>query len=178
MATEEWSAVLDALGEEMSITILLGATETEKSAPATFLITRLCRKGIKTAFVDAHIGQSFLGPPTTIGLTVFESSPDWENPPEPEIFFVGSTSPEGNFPLHLGGVKKMVDQALSHDAQIIVVVGLLDLNGDTLAFGVIKHYVEEIGVLRILTPLKETEKVRPLQLRSLKLLPSSEDERF
>ena len=168
MATEEWSAVLDALGEEMSIAILLGATETKKSAPATFLITRRCRKGIKTAMVDTDIDQSFLGHPTTKGL---QKTPQIASVP----VRLGGNDP---FPLHLKGVKRIVDKALSYDAQIIVVVGLLDLNGDTLALGVIEHYVEEIGVLRILTPLKETEKVRPLQLRSLKLLPSSEDERF
>jgi len=57
-------------------------------------------------------------------------------------------------------------------------VGLLDRNGDTLALDVIEHYVEEIGVLQILTPLKETEKVRSLQLGTLKLLSTSEDERL
>ena len=58
-----------------------------------------------------------------------------------------------------------------------LLVGLLDLDGDTLALGVTEDYVEETGVLRILTPLKETEKVRSLQLGSLRLLPSFEDER-
>jgi polynucleotide 5'-kinase involved in rRNA processing len=33
---------------------------------------------VKVALVDADIGQSFLGPPTTIGLALFDSPPNWE----------------------------------------------------------------------------------------------------
>jgi len=74
------------------------------------------------ALVDADIGQSFLGPPTTIGLSVFKSDPNWEivlSPPE--IFFVGSTTPEGHFPIHLKGLKMMVDKAPSYGAEVIIV---------------------------------------------------------
>jgi polynucleotide 5'-kinase involved in rRNA processing len=38
----------------------------------------LCQRGLKIALVDADIGQSFLGPPATIGLSVFKSDPNWQ----------------------------------------------------------------------------------------------------
>jgi polynucleotide 5'-hydroxyl-kinase GRC3/NOL9 len=72
--------------------------------------------------VDADIGQSFLGPPSTIGFAVFKSDPDWEvvlSPPQ--IFFVGSTTPEGHFPIHLKGIRRMVDKAPSYGAEVIIV---------------------------------------------------------
>ena len=121
-APREWFDFLQVLEEEKGAAILLGATDTGKSTLAKFLIFNLCRRGLKIALVDADIGQSFLGPPTTIGLAIFKSHPDWEvilSPPE--IFFVGSTSPEGHFPIHLKGVKRMVDKAPSYGAEVIIV---------------------------------------------------------
>jgi polynucleotide 5'-hydroxyl-kinase GRC3/NOL9 len=121
-APKEWFALLDVLKEEKGTAILLGATDTGKSTLAKFLILNLCQRGLKVALVDADIGQSSLGPPTTIGLAVFKSDPDWKvvlSPPE--IFFVGSTTPEGHFPIHLQGVKKMVDKAISLQPELILV---------------------------------------------------------
>ena len=122
IAPEEWYTVLKDLEEEKGMAILLGATDTGKSTLAKFLIFNLCQRGLKVALVDADIGQSFLGPPATIGFSVFKSDPDWElllSPPE--IFFVGSTTPEGHFPIHLKGVKRMVDKAPSYGAEVIIV---------------------------------------------------------
>src|SRR4030066_1068234 len=121
-APKEWFEVLDVLEKEKGIAIILGATDTGKSTLAKFLIFNLCQRRLKVALVDADIGQSFLGPPSTIGFSVFKSDPDWEvvlSPPE--IFFVGSITPEGHFPIHLKGVKRMVDKAPSYGADIIIV---------------------------------------------------------
>jgi polynucleotide 5'-hydroxyl-kinase GRC3/NOL9 len=121
-APKEWYALLEVLKGEKGIAILLGATDTGKSSLAKFLIFNLCQQGLKVALIDADIGQSFLGPPTTIGFSVFKSDPDWHlllSPPE--IFFVGSITPEGHFPIHLKGVKRMVDKTLSHGADLTIV---------------------------------------------------------
>jgi polynucleotide 5'-hydroxyl-kinase GRC3/NOL9 len=121
-APKEWFDFLHVLEEEKGVAILLGATDTGKSNLAKFLIFNLCKRGLKVALIDADIGQSFLGPPTTIGLSVFKSDPNWEivlSPPE--IFFVGSTTPEGHFPIHLKGIKMMVDKALSYGVEMIIV---------------------------------------------------------
>ena len=122
LAPEEWYTVLKDLEKERGIAILLGATDTGKSTLAKFLINQLCQRGLKVALVDADIGQSFLGPPTTISLALFKSHPDWEvvlSPPE--IFFVGSTTPEGYLPTHLKGVKRMMDKAISSGAEVVLV---------------------------------------------------------
>jgi polynucleotide 5'-hydroxyl-kinase GRC3/NOL9 len=121
-APKEWFELLDVLEEGKGIAILLGATDTGKSTLAKFLISHLCKRGLKVGLVDADIGQSFLGPPATIGLSVFKSHPDWEvilSPPE--IFFVGSTTPEGHFPIHLKGVKRMVDKVSTCGSDVILV---------------------------------------------------------
>jgi len=118
----EWYTIFDTLEEEKGIAILLGATDTGKSTLAKFLIFNLCKRGLNVGLVDADIGQSFLGPPTTIGFSIFKSDPTWEvilSPPE--IFFIGSITPEGHFPIHLKGVKRMADKALSSIADVIIV---------------------------------------------------------
>src|SRR4030042_3482200 len=120
-APKEWHDLMNVLKEEKGISILLGATDTGKSTLANFLTFNLCKRGLKVALVDADIGQSFLGPPATIGFSVFKSDPDWElllSPPE--IFFVGSTTPEGHFLIHLKGVKRMVEKAPSYGAEVVI----------------------------------------------------------
>jgi polynucleotide 5'-hydroxyl-kinase GRC3/NOL9 len=298
IAPKEWHALLDFLEKERGIAIILGATDTGKSTFAKFFIFNLCKRGLKVALVDADIGQSFLGPPTTIGLAVFKSDPDWEVVlSTPEIFFVGSTTPEGHFPIHLKGVKKMVDKAPSYGAEVIIVdttgfilgeagielkrkkidllsprflialqkadeiepllqlyegnpshkilrlplsdqvkpksleerrinrtnkfqeyfkhaiiqespieniqiegevldpngdilpidwalkingllIGLKDSNDETLALGVIRNYFEEKKVVRVFTPLRDIQRVKTIQLSSLKVIPFYEEERF
>lgn len=295
---DEWYALLDALEKEKGIAIILGATDTGKSTLAKFLIFNLCKRELKVALVDADIGQSFLGPPTTIGFSIFKSDLTWElilSPPE--IFFVGSTTPEGCFPIHLKGVKRMADKAHSSGADIIIVdttgfilgeagkelkrrkidllspkflitlqksteiepllelyqgnshykmirlplsdqvkprtmeerrvyrtnkfqdyfkhaviqelaienvqiegevldpngdsippqwalgingllMGLKDSNDETLALGVLRNFIEESKVVRVLTPLREMERVKTIQLSSLKVIPFYEEERF
>jgi polynucleotide 5'-hydroxyl-kinase GRC3/NOL9 len=122
IAPKEWYAALEVLEKGKGLTILLGATDTGKSTLAKFIISNLCKRGLKVALVDADIGQSFLGPPTTIGFSVFKPDPDWEILLSlPEIFFVGSTTPEGNLLIHLKGVKRMVDKARSIGAEVILV---------------------------------------------------------
>ena len=131
-APKEWSALLDVLTEEKGMAILLGGTDSGKTTLANFLILNLCRRGLRIALVDADIGQSTLGPPGTIGLAQFKSDPDWGvllSPPA--IFFVGSTTPEGHFPIHLRGVKRMVDKAISYATDLILVDTTGFVSGET-----------------------------------------------
>ena len=296
LAPKEWFGLLDVLEEGKGIAILLGATDTGKSTLAKFLISHLCQRGLKVGLVDADIGQSFLGPPATIGLAVFKSDPDWEVVlSTPQIFFVGSTTPEGHFPIHLKGVKRMMDKVFTYGPEVILVdttgfvlaeagrelkkrkidlvsphfilalqkddeiepileqykgnalykicrlplseqvrsksmeerrtnrankfrdyfkyaemqelaieevqiegevldpsgvllpldwsiringllIGLKDSNDDTLALGLIRNYFEEKKVVRVFTPLREIQRVKTIQLSSLRLVLLYEDE--
>lgn len=121
-APGEWYAALEILEKEKGLSLLLGASDTGKSTFAKFLISNLCKRGRKVALVDSDVGQSFLGPPATIGFSLFKSDPDWEILLSlPEIFFVGSTTPEGHFSIFLKGVKRMADKAAASDAEAILV---------------------------------------------------------
>ena len=121
-APKPWFDALDLLAEQKGKALILGATDTGKSTLARFLISQLCRRGLRVGLIDADIGQSFLGPPTTIGFSVFRSDPDWEAVlSRPEIFFVGSTTPEGHFSLFLMGIERMLKKALSSEADVTLI---------------------------------------------------------
>jgi polynucleotide 5'-hydroxyl-kinase GRC3/NOL9 len=152
---------LNVLKEEKGISILLGATDTGKSTLANFLTFNLCQQGLKVALVDADIGQSFLGPPATIGFSVFKSDPDWQlvlSPPE--IFFVGSITPEGHFPAHLKGVKRMVDKAASNGVDVI----LVDTTGFVLGEKGIELKRRKIDLLspRFILSLQKSDELEPI----------------
>ena len=160
-APKEWHAFLDVIKEEKGISILLGATDVGKSTLAKFLIFNLCQQGLKVALVDADIGQSFLGPPTTIGFSIFKSDPNWQlilSPPE--IFFVGSITPEEHFPIHLKGVKKMVDKATSCEADVI----LVDTTGFVQGEGgkELKRRKIELLSPRFILALQKSDELEPI----------------
>lgn len=160
-APKEWYDLLDVLKEEKGIAILLGATDTGKSTLAKFLIFNLCKQGLKVALVDADIGQSFLGPPATIGFSIFKSDPTWElilSPPE--IFFVGSTTPQECFPIHLKGVKRMVDKAASHGVDAI----LVDTTGFALGEKGVELKRRKIDLLspRFIFALQKSDELEPI----------------
>jgi polynucleotide 5'-hydroxyl-kinase GRC3/NOL9 len=161
IAPKEWYPLLEVLEKEKGIAILLGATDTGKSTLAKFLINQLCQRGFMVALVDADIGQSLLGPPTTIGFSIFKSHPDWElilTPPE--LFFVGSITPEGRFSIHLKGVKRMMDKAVSHEVDLI----LVDTTGFVLgeAGKELKRRKIDLISPRSLLALQKSEEIEPI----------------
>jgi len=160
-APHEWFKLFDVLVEGRGVAILLGATDTGKSTLAQFLISHLCKRGLKVGLVDADIGQSFLGPPATIGLSVFKPHPDWEVIlSTPEIFFVGSTTPEGHFPIHLKGVKRMVDKVTSYGPDVI----LVDTTGFVLGEGGRELKRRKIDLIspRFILALQKDDELEPI----------------
>jgi polynucleotide 5'-hydroxyl-kinase GRC3/NOL9 len=62
-----WAAALDAAAA-VPVTLVLGATDTGKSTLVTRLAGALAQAGHMVGVVDADLGQSDVGPPTTVGL--------------------------------------------------------------------------------------------------------------
>jgi polynucleotide 5'-kinase involved in rRNA processing len=71
------------------------------------------------------------------------------------------------------GAPLPLDWALKMNSLLI---GLKDENDDTLALGLIRNYSQEKKVLRVFSPLQEIQKVKTIQLSSLRLLLLYEDE--
>lgn len=74
----------------------LGGTDTGKTTLIA-LLAKEVSKSERIALLDIDVGQSHIGPPTTVGLSLLEGRfVDWENAPLSGIHFIGSTSPEGH----------------------------------------------------------------------------------
>src|SRR2546422_11318686 len=58
---------LEAAGEAR-VTLILGTSDTGKTSLAARLAGALAARGDRVAVVDADVGQSGIGPPTTHGL--------------------------------------------------------------------------------------------------------------
>ncbi|MEK6679467.1 MAG: Clp1/GlmU family protein [Nitrospirota bacterium] len=119
---EGWETAASRIASDKGVAIILGAPDSGKTTFARFLVDYLTKKQLSVAMVDADMGQSTLGPPTTIGMSVFKSAPHWlEDIPCRSLHFVGSTSPEKHFISTIVGVKKMTESALGHGADITLI---------------------------------------------------------
>lgn len=113
-------------GRLSGVVLVVGAPDTGKTTLARFLFDRLAAAGKRVAFLDGDPGQSRLGPPTTLTLSL-----DAENvPPIPEAdrawrFFVGSTQPHGHMLPMLAGAARLV-QAAAAETVIYDTCGLVD----------------------------------------------------
>jgi polynucleotide 5'-hydroxyl-kinase GRC3/NOL9 len=65
--SEAWAAALEAAAAAQ-VTLVLGANDTGKTTLVTRLASALAEAGHCVGVVDADLGQSDVGPPTTVGL--------------------------------------------------------------------------------------------------------------
>ena len=117
-ANHDWQRIARRVIRPQRVVLVVGSTDVGKSTFCRFLVEQGVAKGLKVGFVDADIGQSQIGPPTTIGLKLFPqaltSNPD-------DLYFVGSTSPESHVLQCVTGTYLMVDAALEAGAELIVI---------------------------------------------------------
>ena len=90
-----WLSAAEALRPGQTIAVV-GDTDVGKSTFAEWLVRSLTPRGA-VGLVDCDLGQTTLGPPTTVGGKVFDAQPESCDDLWPEaIAFVGSTSPRGH----------------------------------------------------------------------------------
>jgi len=104
------------------VTILVGECDSGKTALATFLANGLRRHGFRVGVVDADLGQSEIGPPTTIGLGLVQRPLTRLGDAEVAgLSFVGSTSPHGHVASTVAGTREMVERAIALEVERIIV---------------------------------------------------------
>lgn len=144
----DWERLARKVVQPQQIVLVIGATDVGKSTFCRFLIERGMTNGLKVAFVDADVGQSQIGPPTTIGLRIFGPDSVSENLEVIDggfdaLYFVGWTSPERHLLQCVAGARLMVDAALKSGADLIVVDTTGYIEGDT-AVVLKQHKIELI----------------------------------
>lgn len=158
--------------------MIIGASDTGKSTLARYLYRDLCRRRRRVAYLDADMGQSTLGLPTTLNLALSNELGDDRFPPQGMrvAFFTGSITPRGHLLPTVVGAYRLQRKALLAGAQSIIVdtTGLVERSEGG---GALKQWKIEllspgivIGLQRhgelepILWPLRRGDRVRCIEL--------------
>ena len=167
------------LSRDLSGTVMIvGASDTGKSTLARFLYQALCRQGQRAAYLDADVGQSTLGLPTTLNLALAAGPGDDRFPPQGSraAFFVGATTPRGHMLPAVVGAHRLQQRALALGAEAVVVdtTGLVESDQGGRALKQWKVEMLEPGVVvglqrrnelePILWPLRRDGRVRSVEL--------------
>lgn len=120
---QHWEKLASRIVKPQQVVLVMGSTDVGKTTFCRFLADSATRQGLKTAFVDADVGQSQIGPPTTIGMKSLapESSPVQFNGIADQLYFVGDLSPRGHYLEVLTGIRLMVDRARETEADFIII---------------------------------------------------------
>jgi polynucleotide 5'-hydroxyl-kinase GRC3/NOL9 len=157
-----WKAALDDLRQARTI-LLLGATDTGKTTFLMWLANVLLEQERRIAIVDADAGQSSLGPPTTIGLSIItEPFQRLQELPPATLYFVGATSPRGHLVPMLVGTKRLVDCARRCDVGQVIIdtCGFISADGGQ----VLKHYQIDLVDPDVIVCLQRGEECEPILL--------------
>jgi polynucleotide 5'-hydroxyl-kinase GRC3/NOL9 len=110
--------------------MIVGASDSGKSTLARYLVQRLCAGGIRVGLLDADVGQSTLGVPTTLNLALVAGPGDERFPPRGPgaTYFVGATTPRGHMLPMVIGCYRLQQRALALSAETLIVdtTGLVD----------------------------------------------------
>lgn len=143
--------------------MLIGDSDTGKSALAQFLLQCLARQGIPAAYLDTDLGQSTLGLPTTLNVALAGAGGAGAFPPKGAraAFFVGSTTPRGHMLPTVIGAHRLQQKALALGAQSIVVdtTGLVDSSQGGTA---LKQWKIELLAPQIVIGLQRHQELEPI----------------
>ena len=106
------------------VVMFIGDVDKGKTTLITFIANTLVGRGKHVAIIDADIGQSDIGPPTTIGLGILEKGEKILYLSQlkcQKAFFVGATSPMGVLGRSITGVKLLTDYARTLSVDVVLI---------------------------------------------------------
>lgn len=117
-----WYQLAEEVLRRGSTAILLGAPDTGKTTLCHFLVQEALKRGLKTAYIDADVGQSVIGPPTTLGMALLEEAKEELSGVEADrLYFIGATSPVRHLLPVVVGLRKLLDEAWRKGAEFAIV---------------------------------------------------------
>jgi polynucleotide 5'-hydroxyl-kinase GRC3/NOL9 len=124
-APQDLRSCLDTITNHGGVVLFLGRSDAGKSTRIHELAERVTAHGRSAAVIDADLGQSTYGLPTTLNLIRFTVDAGRSRPEVIATFFVGAISPVGHLLQTLVGCRRLLDRAL----QLGVGVILIDTTG-------------------------------------------------
>ena len=116
-------AVKELLSLDKPLTVLvLGGLDSGKTSFCTFLVNEAISKKWKTGVIDADLGQSDVGPPSTVGFNfVNEPVKDLFDIDAEDAVFVGSTSPNRAINKVIEGLTRLKNRAIEAGVDFLVI---------------------------------------------------------
>lgn len=106
------------------VIMLLGGLDSGKTSLAHRIAAAGLEQELTVGLLDADVGQTTVGPPTTVGLRVVRTAQDLEAQSLSQadhVAFVGSTSPQGHLLPLVAGTRLLLDRARADGADLVVV---------------------------------------------------------
>lgn len=117
-------AVVERVSQSSSVAVLLGGLDSGKTTLGRAIAGAGLEAGRTVAYLDADLGQKAVGPPTTVALRMIREPGDLA----PErmrgadlMYFVGSTSPQGQLLPLVVGAGRLLAIARERGADLVVV---------------------------------------------------------
>jgi len=116
-------AVDEVVDREKPVTVMVvGGVDSGKTSFCAYLANRVLKDRRSVALIDADLGQSDLGPPSTLGacsltkpiIDPFEMSAE-------SICFIGVTSPSGAVSKVIEGIAGMKEKALKRGVGVLII---------------------------------------------------------
>lgn len=149
---EPWSGFLENWPSDFQGNTLMvfGKSDTGKSTLCTLLLNGMIKHGLAPCMIDGDVGQSDIGPPTTVGLG-FTESPLIRLPecPMVDAFFFGDTSPATCIEKLMDGISIIVKRSREYSRNVIIdTCGLVTGEiGRGLALGMVEKISPDAIVL-------------------------------
>jgi polynucleotide 5'-hydroxyl-kinase GRC3/NOL9 len=102
--------------------IVVGGVDSGKTSFCTFLANEAVMKKLRTGVIDADLGQSDVGPPSTVGFNfVTEPVKDLFEIDAQDAVFVGSTSPSGSINRVIEGLTRLRDRVMKSGVDFLII---------------------------------------------------------
>ena len=118
----EWEAAAEMISRQAGIVLVIGVPGSGKSTLSRYLVHCLSYGHRTVALIDCDLGQTHLGPPTTIGMKLYKEPLDRLDTLQPDYMrFVGATSPVGHISEVVHGTKWLSDKARHGGAEGVII---------------------------------------------------------
>lgn len=121
---ERYNAVVERVVTSGGVVVLLGGLDSGKSTLARTIAGAAVESGKTAAYLDTDLGQKTVGPPTCVTLRLLREPADLapEALARPDaLYFVGSTSPQGQLLPLVVGAARLLRRARTEGAELVVV---------------------------------------------------------
>ncbi|HID92510.1 MAG TPA: hypothetical protein EYP60_00305 [bacterium (Candidatus Stahlbacteria)] len=160
----DWVGIAKEIVKKPGKVLVLGASDTGKTAICEFLANQGYKAGLNVGVIDLDIGQSHIGPPGTIGFgRLTQEIVSLSDIAPLRLYEVGEISPSKNPLLLLRELKELLRKVEHYDFDLIVV----DSTGYIKGLGAYKIKEGKINLIKpdyviILEKENEMEHLRTL----------------